>query len=131
MKFLKWVYIGDEMILKLPLGEPVDPRLLQVAVLDMPVFTVELTYGECPPANPPIPLDPSPANPLTRAIERTFVDMQDCAGNAYTPPAGDAAPFFPHLAAFLSATTVAETAACSHIVGMVVPGLHSIDSSNT
>jgi len=138
VKFHKWVYPDDEVTLTLPLKEPVDPRQLLVAVQGIPVLTAELFYeanepgvnksGADRPVDGPFSLPPSPASPLTSARERSLSDLQDCAGNAFTPLAAGARVLFPRLTVRLSAQIVAEVAACSYIVGMEAPGLYSMFS---
>lgn len=127
-KFLKWVYLGDESVLSLPFNERADPRMLKVEVLGMPVLIADLLYGEPKSAEPANTLVLSPEEPIRAAIELTFADLDRRTGNAFTATAEDSRMFFPHLAAAIGATTVAEIAACSYIVGMEAPGLYSIFS---
>lgn len=128
VKFLKWIYLGDEAVLTLPRGEAADPRVFRVEVLGMPVLTAALSYGESPVVEGEDAASTSPLAPLSSCRERSLENLQNCEGVAYTARADDAGILFPHLTAFLTGTTVAELAACSYIVGMEAPGLHSMFS---
>jgi NAD(P)-dependent dehydrogenase (short-subunit alcohol dehydrogenase family) len=128
VKFLKWLYVGEESTLILPAGERSDPRLVQVEAAGVCVLSAELSYGQWTPINAIGNLTPSPSTPRAIAIERSFGELISCAGSAYTATARDAAAVFPQLSRYLTGTTVAEIAACSYIVGMEVPGLHSMFS---
>ena len=127
-RFLKWVYLGDESVLALPFGAHADPATLRVDVLDMPVLTADLFYGELKVVDPASTLLASPIEPLESARELTFAELETCTGDAFTATAEDSRFLFPHLAAAIGATTVSEIAACSYIVGMEAPGMYSIFS---
>ncbi len=127
VKFLKWVYLGDEAHVGLPNGEATNPNLLQVEVLGMPVLSAQLRYGEAS-DEPRGLLMPSPATPLPRALDLSFADLDGRSGDAFTAAPEDAVALFPQLSAVIGATAVAEIAACSYIVGMEAPGLHSMFS---
>jgi hypothetical protein len=60
VKFLKWVYLGHEIVLTLPPGESVNPRTINVSVLGMIALTIELTYGQAELAHGETALTPSP-----------------------------------------------------------------------
>jgi hypothetical protein len=128
VKFLKWVYLGDESVLSLPLDGQIDPRLLKVEVLGLPVLSAELVYGEPVFKWPEDALAPSPAVPLGAALDLSFVELDNRSGEAFTAKAEDVQRFFPHLTAAIGPTAVAEVVACSYLVGMEAPGLHSMFS---
>ena len=125
VKFLKWIYVGDEAILTLPLAEPIDPTRLQVDVMGMPVCSAELMYGESVEAEFVAGFSRSPSAPLSSALDLSFADLIDRSGDAFTATAEDVRRVFPLLARALGPIAVAEIAACSYIVGMEAPGLHS------
>jgi MaoC like domain len=124
-KFLNWVCLGEESVLSLPRNERTDPGMLLVEVGGMPVLTADLLYGEWTSAEPAHRLVPSPAEPIRAALALTFPELDSRTGDAFTARAEDGELFFPHLAAAIGATAVAEIAACSYIVGMETPGLYS------
>lgn len=128
VKFLKWAYLDEELALSLQEADSADLRRFQVQVGDVVVLSGELSYqqteGELP-GNYPVP---SPVAPRAIPLERSLADLDNCRGDAYTPEVADACALFPDLAALLSGTAVAELAACSYVVGMEAPGLHSINS---
>jgi acyl dehydratase/NAD(P)-dependent dehydrogenase (short-subunit alcohol dehydrogenase family) len=128
VKFLKWVYPGDQLVVSVPQSGSADPPTLHLDVRGMRVLTADLTYGEGSEADTDIVLEPSPAAPRITPMKHSFPDLSECSGNAFTPAASEASAYFPHLSVLLSATTVAEIAACSYVVGMEAPGLHSINS---
>jgi hypothetical protein len=127
VKFLKWVYLGDEAVLSLPLGEPANPRTLKVDVQGMPVLSAELLYGELP-CQPEVILESSPDSPLSNALDFSFEHLKDRSGNAFTAKTENILRVFPGISAAIGARAVAEIAACSYIVGMEAPGLHSMFS---
>jgi len=126
VRFLKWVYVGDEAALILSGGETPDPLSFEVAVLGLPVLAVDLTYGERTASTSDGAT--SPEAPLPDALDLTIEQLDGVSGDAYTASADDAAAEFPALAALLGGAAVAEIAAASYIVGMEAPGLHSMFS---
>ena len=127
-RFLKWVYLDDETVVTLPRAEEVNPSVLQVEVLGMAVCTIDIGYGEPGAVEADVEVDAAPTTPRTAAAELSFADLHELSGNAFVARPEDAAQFFPHLAAAIGATAVAEIASCSYIVGMEAPGLHSMFS---
>jgi acyl dehydratase len=133
VKFVKWVYLGDEATLSVPTADTKDLQSFQVDVLGMPVLTAHLFFEpqpEPPPASPATsaPAASTPAAPLSAARELAFAALEHLSGDAVTPSLEAARAFFPKLTALLGAG-VAEIAACSYIVGMEAPGLHSMFSN--
>ena len=126
VRFLKWVYVGDEAQLILPDASSVNPSNFEVHVLGLPVLAADITYGE--------PLDAStepaasPANPIPAALDLSIEQLDNATGDAYTAPAATAAAMFPELALLIGGTAIAEIASASYIVGMEAPGLHSMFS---
>jgi len=127
-KFLKWVYLDVEAVLSFPVATTTTATFLQVEVLGMTVLSAEIFHGE--PVGPatPAPVIPSPAEPLPAALDLLFAELQDRKGEAYTAPADQVTKLFPHLSDLMGAVAVAEIVACSYIVGMEAPGLHSMFS---
>jgi hypothetical protein len=128
LKFPKWLYVGDESSLVLPAGEQSDPGAWQVEVAGMSVLSAEISYGAWVDIEPVSRPSSWPSEPRTKAVDRSFADLEGCEGIAYTASAKSAEELFPRLSAYMTGVTVAEIAACSYIVGMELPGLHSMFS---
>ena len=128
VKFLRWVYIEDEAELALANDEGCDPKSLLVQVHGLPVLAADLLYGDPVAIQSEVVLQPSPAAPLSRALDLSFAELDDRCGDIFTALAEDSSALFPKLAALISGGAVAEIAACSYIVGMEAPGLHSMFS---
>ena len=126
-KFLKWIYLGDVAILHLLHSEPDEPLRLEVAVQGLIVLTVEVLFGARQPQTQSSWM-PSPEAPRMTALDLTLIDLPNSSGEAYVAPPAHATELFPHFTTLLSAVTVAEIAACSYIIGMEAPGLHSMFS---
>ncbi len=125
-KFLKWVYLGDVATLYLLDREPDEPLRLEVAVQGLVVLTAEVLFGERRPRESTSA--PSPATPRAQALDLSLPDLSGRSGEAYVAPSPQAEQLFPHLAKVIGAATIAEVAACSYVIGMEVPGLHSMFS---
>jgi len=125
-KFLQWIYLGDEAVLSLPFDAKPDPRLLKVEVLGLPVLSVELQFGTGASTEPKSALIPSPAAPLPAALDISFADLDNRSGHAFTATEASVRRFFPQLTASIGPAAVAEIVACSYVVGMEAPGLHSM-----
>ena len=126
-KFLKWIYLGDLATMRLLDSEPDEPLRLKVAVQGLTVLTVEVLLGARQPRTQR-PGTPSPQAPRAFALDLALTDLPGRSGEAYVASPAHAAELFPQLTALLGAATVAEIAACSYIVGMEAPGLHSMFS---
>ncbi len=125
-KFLKWIYLGDPASVSLLESEPDEPLRLEVAVQGLIVLTAEVLFGDRQPRESAS--TPSPEAPRVQALDLSLTELSDRSGEAYVAPLAHAAELFPHLAALLGGATVAEIAACSYVVGMEAPGLHSMFS---
>jgi acyl dehydratase len=128
VKFLKWVYWGDEALLRLPLAEQVDPKIFTIEVAGMLAISVELLYGNRNSIKDQGARAPAPSAPLSEALNLAFAELDSRSGSAFTATAEDVKCFFPHLTAAIGPAALAEIIACSYIVGMEAPGLHSIFS---
>jgi hypothetical protein len=126
VRFLKWVYVGDEAELTLPGGLVADPRTLAVSVQGLEALAADVTYGERAAAGGAGSVSPAAAR--TAAADLSIEEAEGLSGEAYVAPAEDAAAMFPALAKLIGGTGIAEIAACSYIVGMEAPGLHSMFS---
>jgi acyl dehydratase len=120
--FLSFLAVGSAA----EVGELSDGRRATVTAGGMPVMRLELRAGGGP-AVPVLPVaQEAPAAPETPAM----LDLADMAGLrgvvacASTPEVLAAA--FPGACAWLGAERVAALTACTRLVGMVCPGLHSI-----
>ena len=127
VRFLKWVYLGDEAVLT------ATPSTLQVTVLGLPVLAADLIFGEpeaagtAAEASPEASPEARPEAPRPMALDLGLNDMEGRSGQAYTAAAEQTAELFPRLTEVFG-STVAELAACSYVVGMEAPGLHSMFS---
>ena len=121
-KFLKWMYPGDEGVLKASTGTASN-LAIQVQVQNLPVLTAEIEFATGAPMNDCIGASSGVVLPKPRVL--SILQMRGMEGEAYVASGSDAAVMFPHLAALLGARAVAELAATSYTVGMEVPGLHS------
>jgi len=126
VRFLKWVYVGDEAVLILPGDIAPDPKTLDVSVLGLPVLAADITYGER--SGVAEEGSVSPDAPLPAALDLAIEQLDGVSGEAYTATAQEAAKTFPALAKLLGGPAIAEIAAASYIVGMEAPGLHSMFS---
>jgi hypothetical protein len=73
-------------------------------------------------------LKASPDAPLPNALDLSFDDLKDRSGDAFTPKEENILRAFPRISAAIGAAAVGEIAACSYVVGMEAPGLHSMFS---
>jgi hypothetical protein len=124
-KFLQWTYLGDEAVLSLPV-DAADPRVLKIEVLGLPVLAAELLFGAGTDAEPKVALVPSPAVPQLAAFDLSFTELDERLGNAFTAADEKVERFFPKLSEAIGTAVVAEIIACSYVVGMEAPGLHSM-----
>ncbi len=127
-RFLKWVYLGDVATVSVVEGEAGEPLRLEVAVGGLTVLAAEVLFGDRQPHAEPKPWTPSPEAPRSIALDLTLPDLPDRSGEAFVGPLAQAEELFPQLATLLGPAAVAEIAACSYVIGMEVPGLHSMFS---
>ncbi len=130
VKFARWTYVGDEVEVYWS-EEAGNPQRVRVEMQGMVVLTADLGYGDM--AESAVG-QPSPREPRKLAAERSFAELENLTGVAFTASGEDAAAMFPALAGLArrggadGGALVAELAACSYIVGMEAPGLHSMFS---
>jgi len=127
VRFLKWVYLGDEAVLTLPGGDELDPKTLEVTVQGLVVLAADLSYGERVAAET-VGTPSSPESPRMAALDQSIQQLERASGDAFVARAEDAVRMFPQLASLLGGVAIAEIAACSYVVGMEAPGLHSMFS---
>jgi hypothetical protein len=128
VKFCNWAYLHELAELSISTMALTNPASIEVRTSGISLLTADLKYGELSPRMLNCRLMPTPGAPLAAPQELCFAQLENYSGDAFTAAPEDAGALFPHVAAFLSATTVAELAACSYVVGMQCPGLHSIFS---
>jgi acyl dehydratase/NADP-dependent 3-hydroxy acid dehydrogenase YdfG len=128
-RFLRWVYIGDEVTLVLPEASPDGTLAFRVEVRGMIVLTAELAPAEPIAADGYSEYPSAPDMPRTAPAEPSFASLAACQGYAYLAAENAVRSLFPSLAALLTAPAIAELAACSYVVGMEIPGLYSMFSS--
>ncbi len=124
-RFLKWIYLGDAAVLRL-VASSGEAITLQVEVESLPVLSVEIFFGvPCELAEHGFDVPPEP---LKAPLPLSFDELRERSGLVSTPPPTQVAEIFPLLAKHLEAEAVAEMIACSYVVGMETPGLHSMFS---
>ncbi len=126
VSFVRWAYVGEETELFVPAEPTENPRTLHVEVNGLSVLTAQVEYGAVQSPQPDGP--ESSLRPLEHALDLSFAEMDGRKGEAYVSTGASAAAMFPDLSRLLGARCVAEIAACSYVVGMEVPGLHSMFS---
>jgi acyl dehydratase/NADP-dependent 3-hydroxy acid dehydrogenase YdfG len=126
-KFLKWVYLGDEATLSATAAADGSRIAFEVNVIGMTVVAGELLFSAELPELPAAELKPI-GKPLEQAIELTFSELEGRRGDAFVAAPEVAATLFPALAKHVGGAAMAELAACSYVIGMEVPGLHSMFS---
>jgi hypothetical protein len=128
-RFLRWVYLDEEAVVLIE--DAVDgapPQRLQIAVNGVPVCSVELSYGE-PQASSSSPTGIGVVEPrLAAARNLGLMQMEGRHGCVGTASFDDTERMFPALCSTVGAAAVAQLAACSYVVGMEAPGLHSMFS---
>lgn len=127
VKFPRWLFLDNKAeLIVLPGAESdldLNPVKFHVAVHGQPVLVAELYYSDTGLRRPEEP--ESRLSPRHNPIELSFAELEGRRGQAYAPPSRAASGMFPELSRLLQTRCVAELAACSYIVGMEAPGLHS------
>lgn len=127
VRFGKMVYVEERVDAEII---SVDPTALRARALIDGVEAIGLTVVFAPPQNsphlPPVadsPSIPPPAFPAELSLEQ-MEGRQGRLQFAATPI--EAGAMFPHAARYLGPERIAALACASCLVGMVVPGLHSL-----
>ena len=123
-RFVKWVYLEEEVTLRASLNAREGWQAFDLLVDEASVATLELFSGErtAPASEAPAS---SPAR-RTKPRELTLEQMNNVEGIAAVPDAHEAASLYPQLTHTLTASAIAELATCSYIIGMEAPGLYSM-----
>lgn len=128
-KFNKFVYLGEQVELRLVQQEPNCSRLTLSVDNDIrSEVTIELGTPE---RHLPQWVDRSlvPQSPVLAALDPSLEEIAERSGNlAFCMTAEQAATLFPSAARWLGAHRIMATAASSYLVGMICPGLHSLYS---
>lgn len=125
-RFLRWVYLDEEAVLTMG-GAPREGVVqLQVSVKGVTVCTAEVSSGELV-VGAVLPNGEAPSR-VEAALERTMEELEGARGRVVVAANDAVEGMFPALCERLGAAAVAESAACSYVVGMEAPGLHSMFS---
>jgi NAD(P)-dependent dehydrogenase (short-subunit alcohol dehydrogenase family) len=127
VQFDKFVYL-DEPVALGPADRHPDGARLTIFAGGAPVTRIEVEFGAPGHPGPEVfdagaPLNPPPVN----AQDLDFEALSNRSGRlAFSASAESVAAMFPAAADWLGRRRVASLGACTHLVGMVCPGLHSI-----
>lgn len=123
-RFLHWTYLGDDAVLSVSDQSPVNPDAAQVEVRGLPVLSIALEYGEQA-LSASVSYD-AVLSARSKARDLSFAELPGHRGDAFVNSSAAVQAIFPRLAQFVGAKCVAELLACTYIVGMECPGLHSL-----
>lgn len=126
VQLLRPIYVGDTVDLQIAqtASNLIRARL---GVDGEDVVTITLGPSITPaPSLPPMGSFDGPMPVPNTPISRNLGDMRGVRGGVVLPSAADVATMFPTAAARLGLSVTAALAGCSSLVGMVVPGLHSM-----
>ena len=124
VKFVNWVYLGD--VAELTIDRSANGGVsLEAAVAGLAVLSADVAAAAGQPETAPVR---SPATPRALPASPGFAEMEGLSGDVFTADDATAIKAFPILTRALGARAAAELAACSYVVGMETPGLHSIFS---
>ncbi len=128
-KFLKWVYLGDNVVMTVPALDPLGMTHLIVNVQRMPVLSVMLSPVEEKLVPDAFKEGTGEGMLLRQApVLLNFADLKGRIGRGVTAASEEVATLFPLLCTWIGARAVAEIAASSYVVGMEVPGMFSVFS---
>jgi acyl dehydratase/NAD(P)-dependent dehydrogenase (short-subunit alcohol dehydrogenase family) len=127
-RFLEWVYPGDECLVRAVSNGSSGSIQLKVEVGEVPVLIVEVAGEVGHAVSPGMYAGLSPIIPTAEPLNPGLNEIAERSGDAYTAAPADVSDVFPHLVGAWGAARVAEVIACSYVVGMQVPGLHSMFS---
>jgi len=127
-RFLRWVYLDEEATVLIEDDADEEPQHVKVEVNGVTVCTASLSYGELLAADT-LPEDMAATGPrLAASLDLGMMEMEGRSGRVGMADLDETARMFPALSAMLGEAAVAECAACSYVVGMEAPGLHSMFS---
>lgn len=125
VRFLKWVYLEDEITLHTREDARAAQRSFEVRVADQAVAVLDLFPGDRAPVVARTACSSQPRRLLQpRPLE--MESMLGVCGSAVLSSATEAVRLYPRLCEKLGAGAVLECAACSYVVGMEAPGLYSM-----
>jgi NAD(P)-dependent dehydrogenase (short-subunit alcohol dehydrogenase family) len=128
-KFNKFVYLGEQVELRLVQQEPNCSRL-SLSVDNDIRSEVTIEFG-APEQHLPQWVDRSlvPQSPVPAALDPSLKQIPERSGSlAFCMTAEQGVALFPSAARWLGARRIMALAASSYLVGMVCPGLHSLYS---
>ncbi len=126
VRFARMIYVGEVVSLRVTQQ---DETALQAQVLvdELPAVSVTAKLGQRPKAlSMPAEAKRAPLLSPTEAVNLSIDDMVGRSGKISLPDEPAVASMFPDAARHLGARRVAALVGSSYLVGMVMPGLHSI-----
>jgi hypothetical protein len=127
-QFLQPVYVGDRATVDIsrPTEQSIRARAL---VGTTEVAVVSLGFDAPLRAPQPVPQDSHCMPPPTRPQERTLDDVERLSGSlSFGPASSEIAEMFPNAVRGFGMQRIAALLSTSCLIGMIVPGLHSIFS---
>ena len=129
-QFPRPIYIDDEVLIQIARPTPDTVRALLLVGGEQVVeiaINFDATGGSALPSN--IASDAASAMQPVLPVERSVDDMEHLAGLlSFSPNVSELGAMFPAANRALGLATLASLASTSYLVGMVVPGLHSMFS---
>jgi len=128
VQFLQPVYVGDCATLEISRPTPQTIRArATVGTTEVAVVSLGFTAPTRP--APPLPCDQRCMLPPSQPRDLTLDDMEGCSGSlSFGPASSEIAELFPEAVRAFGMQRIAALVSTSCLVGMVVPGLHSIFS---
>lgn len=125
VRFAKMIYLGETVACKLV--QLTESALRAEILVDGNLaLSLKVTFGQHCPIPFPDWYKDAPFLDTTRPSSLSIEEMAGRSGKLRLPNTNALAEMFPHAASFLGARRVAALASTSYLVGMVLPGLHSI-----
>ena len=128
VRFVKWVYLNDSVCLVLPSAETAQPKRVELFVDEVLVATIALSYGTPLQSSHEALQAEAPHPRRAISVEHALETLEGMQGTIEACDAHEATALFPALARIFGPALAAEIASVSYVVGMIAPGLHSIDS---
>ena len=128
-KFSRFVYLGEQVELRLVQQEPHCSRLSFSVDNDIR-SEIAIEFGDPERHLPPwVDRSLAPQSPASAALDPSLEQIAERGGNlAFCMTTEQAATLFPSAARWLGVRRIMSLAASSYLVGMVCPGLHSLYS---
>ena len=126
VRFRKTIYLDDCAYSEIRTASDVVLRA-RILVDGMEVLTLTVEFGSPAPAQRPFTSGGTAMVPPQHSLDLALDQLVDRRGNLrFATSAAAAQSMFPNASRYLGADRVAALACCSCLVGMVVPGLHSL-----